>query len=96
MVNVKIEDTEDLKVTAVIADPPANCSFGLNFILTFAYFERTAPWLQYAKDNWSNNSFNMYTELQPGVKKETVDLAIKDLIRKKNIERKDAELFLYR
>ena len=95
MVSVKIEDTEDLKITAVIADPPANCSFGLNFILTFAYFERTAPWLQYAKDNWSNNSFNMYTELQPGVKKETVDLAIKDLIRKKNIERKDAELFLH-
>ena len=95
VVSVKIENTEDLKVTAVVEDPPANCSLGFKFILPFSYFERTAPWLSYAKDNWSNNSFNMFAELQPGVTRELVDLSIKDLIDKKNIENKNAELFLH-
>lgn len=57
MVSVKIESTEELKVTGVFEDLPPNVSIALKFILPFSYFERTAPWVKYAKGNWINNGF---------------------------------------
>jgi putative ABC transport system permease protein len=94
-VSVKIEVTEDLKVTGVISDPPDNVSLTPAFILPFAYFEKHAPWLMYADGNWTNNSFNMYAELQPGANKQEVDNAIRDIIKKKSGNAVDAELFLH-
>jgi putative ABC transport system permease protein len=94
-VGVKIEGTDELKVTGVIKDPPANVTIAPAFILTFAHFEKTAPWLQFAQNNWSNNSFNIYVELQPGADKSVVDAAIRDLPKVKTNNQVDAELFLH-
>jgi len=95
MVQVKIENNEELKVTGVIADPPANISFKVDFILPFSYFEATSVWIQYARSNWNNNAFYTYVELQPGVNKSDVDNSIRDLIKKNNAEGSDREIFLH-
>ncbi len=95
MVQVKIENNEELKVTGVIADPPANISFKLDFILPFSYFEATSVWIQYARSNWNNNAFYTYVELQPGVNKSDVDNSIRDLIKNNNAEGSDREIFLH-
>jgi putative ABC transport system permease protein len=95
MVAVKIESTEELKVTGVVKDPPANVTIAPAFFLTFAYFERTAPWLQFAQTNYNNNSFNIYVELQPGAERSAVDQAIRDIIKVKTNQQVDAELFLH-
>jgi putative ABC transport system permease protein len=94
-VSVKIEVTEDLKVTGVIKDPPANITIAPAFILPFAQFEKHAPWLMYARENWTNNSFNIYVELQPGADKGEVDNAIRDIPKIKTKKQLDAELFLH-
>lgn len=95
MVQVKIENNEELKVTGVIANPPANISFKFDFILPFSYFEATSVWIQYARNNWNNNAFYTYVELQPGVIKSDVDNSIRDLIKKNNAEGSDREIFLH-
>ena len=95
MVTVKIEASEELKVTGVVKDPPANVTIGPAFFLTFAYFERTAPWLQFAQTNYNNNSFNIFVELQPGADKAGVDEAIRDIVNVKTNQQVDAELFLH-
>jgi putative ABC transport system permease protein len=95
MVEVKIETTEELKITGVVKDPPANVTIAPAFFLTFAYFERTAPWLQFAQTNYSNNSFNIYVELQPGADKAGVDDAIRNIVKEKTNQQVDAELFLH-
>jgi putative ABC transport system permease protein len=96
MVTVKIEQPEELKVTAVIADPPSNCSFSnIQFLLSFKYFERTAPWLMYARENWTNNSFNIHVQLQPGASIEAVDETIKNIVKEKTNNSVNAELFLH-
>jgi putative ABC transport system permease protein len=95
MVQVKIENDEELKVTGIIADPPSNISFRVDFLLPFAYFEATSVWIQHAKNNWNNNAFFTYVELQPGVDKADVDNAIRDLIKKNNPEGSEREIFLH-
>jgi len=95
MVQVKIENNEELKVTGIIADPPSNTSFQLDFILPFAYFEATSVWVQHARTNWNNNAFDMYVELQPGTSKEDIDHAIGNLITKNSSGSTRSELFLH-
>ncbi|MBK5277900.1 MAG: ABC transporter permease [Bacteroidia bacterium] len=95
MVLVKIENNEELKVTGIIADPPSNASITPEFILPFAYFEATSVWIQHARENWNNNAFFVFVELQPGVEKEAVDNSIRDLIKKNHAEGNDRELFLH-
>ncbi len=95
MVQVKIENDEELKVTGIIADPPSNISFRVDFLLPFTYFEATSVWIQHAKNNWNNNAFFTYVELQPGVDKADVDNTIRDLIKKNHPEGSEREIFLH-
>jgi ABC-type antimicrobial peptide transport system permease subunit len=96
MVTVKIEQPEELKITAVIADPPSNTSFSnIQFLLSFKYFERTAPWLMYARENWTNNSFNIHVQLHPGASVDAVDKTIKNIVKEKTNNTVNAELFLH-
>jgi len=95
MVQVKIENDEELTVTGIIADPPSNISFRVDFLLPFTYFEATSVWIQHAKNNWNNNAFFTYVELQPGVDKADVDNTIRDLIKKNHPEGSEREIFLH-
>jgi putative ABC transport system permease protein len=95
MVQVKIENNEELKVTGILADPPRNVSFTVDFLLPFSYFEATSVWIQHARGNWNNNAFFVYVELQPGVEKDAVDSSIRDLIKKHNTDGRERELFLH-
>ena len=95
MVSVKIENTEELKVTGVFEDLPANVSVSPRFILPFSYFERTAPWVKYAKGNWINNGFETFVELQPNADLETINKSVKDLVKKGSGETVHTEPFLH-
>ncbi len=95
MVQVKIENNEELKVTGIVADPPANISSSFDFLLPFSYFEATSVWVQHARNNWNNNGFEIFVELQSGANKSDVDQSIADLIKKNSVNPRDAELFLH-
>jgi ABC-type antimicrobial peptide transport system permease subunit len=95
MVSVKIVNTEELKVTGVFEDLPANVSISLKFILPFSYFERTLLWVRHAKGNWINNAFETFVELQPNTDLEAINNSIKDLVKKESGETAHTEPFLH-
>jgi putative ABC transport system permease protein len=71
--SIRINNNTDVKVTGVFEDLPPNTEFGnLEFICPWDLAVSNTPWIQEAKDQWSNQSFLMYVQLQPNV---TIDAA---------------------
>jgi putative ABC transport system permease protein len=94
---VKIDNGQELKVTGVIEDlteKPTEFN-KYDYILPFSYYESTQTWVRNAKNNWNNNSFPMYVQLQPGAKEDEVNNSIKTLIKENNAKAPTAVLFLH-
>jgi len=92
---IKIDNNQELKVTGVIKDVPKQSFVTLDYVLPFSFYESTQPWVKRSKDNWDNNSFQMYVQLQPGATEEEVNASIKDLIKENNEKAPTAALFLH-
>jgi putative ABC transport system permease protein len=63
---LRYDNSQNLKVTGVIKDLPKNSTIQFSFLTPFAFKEQTESWMKNARNTWTNNSFNMYVELQPG------------------------------
>ncbi len=93
---IKIDNRQELKVTGVIEDVrPKRTRFKFDYLLPFAYFESTQPWIKRNKDVWDNNSFTMYVLLQQGATETEVNATIHDLIKTHNPKAPTAKLFLH-
>jgi putative ABC transport system permease protein len=91
---IKIDSDRELKVTGVIADPPKQSSIFFEFLLPFEYYKATQPWVQRSVNNWKNNSFQMYVQLQPNAQLMDVNAAIRDIISDNDAEAKGTAVFL--
>jgi putative ABC transport system permease protein len=77
---VKIDNKDNLKVTAVIDDLPANSTFQFKYIIPFSYYELTQNWVKQARtSSFSDNSFLQFVKLKDGVSYEQVSQKIKDI-----------------
>lgn len=93
---IKIDNSQDLKVTGVIDDIRGKpTEFLFDYLLPFSYYEATQSWVRYSKNNWENNSFPMYVQLQEGAKESDVNYSIKDIIKENNAKAPTATLFLH-
>jgi putative ABC transport system permease protein len=93
---IKVDNGKELKVTGVIKDIPRQSSFAsFDYILPFSYFEATQTWVRNSRNNWENNSFQMYVELQPGASEADVNKSIENLIKDNNPKATTAKLFLH-
>jgi ABC-type antimicrobial peptide transport system permease subunit len=77
---VKVDNFHDQKVTGILENLPANSSLSFHFLLPFAVWEKQG-WVKDSRTSWSNNSFQLYAELQPGVDGEVFSEKIKGLIQ---------------
>lgn len=81
---VKLDNERELKVTGVMKNFPDQTSFSnYHYLIPFAYYESIMQWVRNSRDNWQNNSFQMYVELEPGSTQEEVTAAIRDIVKKK-------------
>lgn len=92
---IKVDNGQDLKVTGVVKDVPRQSFFEFEYVMPFAYYEATQSWVRYSKDNWNNNSFQMYVQLQPDATESEVNNSIKDIIKDNNPKAPTAKLFLH-
>ncbi len=82
----------DLMVTAVYEDIPENTSFvDLEYIANWEMIIQTYDWMRNAKDNWGNNSFQLFVQVHDNVNIESVSEIIRDA--KKKVAGKDIEQF---
>jgi putative ABC transport system permease protein len=72
-------DQEDLRVTGVIADPPRNSHLQFDYAFPAENMRR---WRESQLDSWSYMQFATYVELAPGVRPDSVDPKLMELIRK--------------
>ncbi|MEM8998675.1 MAG: ABC transporter permease [Bacteroidota bacterium] len=80
---LKISNQYDLMVTAVYKDIPYNNSFNdTYYIIPWEHYVANAEWIQNSKDNWQNNSFQMFVQIADNNTFERVTNTIIDI--KKN------------
>lgn len=92
---VKIENSDELKVTAVVEDVPSSSSIQFEFLLPVAYYKTTQGWFERAMGDWRNHSFWVFAELQDNASVEEVNKQIESLVRDNNAAAKKESLFLH-
>ena len=60
---IRIDNSDDLKVSGVIEDVPGHSSFEIDILIPWKYRERVNEWVRDNKDNWGNYSFQVFIEL---------------------------------
>lgn len=92
---IKIDNDREQKVTGVVKDVPRNSFFKFDYVLPFSFYEATQPWVKYTYNNWDNNTFQMYVQLQEGATEADVNNQIINIIKDNNKRAPTAELFLH-
>jgi putative ABC transport system permease protein len=84
---VRVDNLNNLRVTAIIKDSPANATLQLNYIIPFSYMELTQNWVKKARTgSFGDNGFELFAELKPGITYAQVAPKIKNIekIEKEN------------
>ncbi len=77
---IRFDNKNDLKVTGILGDLPANSTFQFNYLLPFSYLEATNDFVKIARSKgfgWTN--FITYVQLKPGVSETQVARKIRDI-----------------
>jgi len=62
---LRIDNKGTVKVTGVYEDFPRNCDFrDTHFFQPWLYFAADQPWVKNSENNWDNNSFQIYAQLE--------------------------------
>jgi ABC-type antimicrobial peptide transport system permease subunit len=78
---VRLDNTVDLKVTAIVSKLPKNASFNFDYLVPFPLQESIYPWIkQYHKTNWGNNSWQVFVQLKDQATEKSVDAKIKNVV----------------
>lgn len=73
---IKVDNEYDAKVTAIVADVPGNSTLQFDFINAFNY---AGNYLSRAMTNWTNSSWDVYVQVNPGSNMKAVEKAINDI-----------------
>ncbi|TFF33457.1 ABC transporter permease [Mucilaginibacter psychrotolerans] len=77
---VRFDNHDNLKVTAVIKDLPANSTFQFKYLVPFKYFEISQNWVKEARtSSFADNNFWQFVKLRPGVSYSSVAAKIRDI-----------------
>lgn len=101
--SMKIDNEVEAIVTGVYEDLPANTEFGaMQFFSPWALLLELRPWIKANENNWNNNSFTIFVELENSVSLETASAGIKDFWLKstprgfeEDVKKSKPELLLY-
>jgi putative ABC transport system permease protein len=88
---VRIDNQQNLKVTGVLKDIPKAATLQFSFLTPFSFKEQTESWMKTARTTWTNNSFNCYVELEPGVTQEQIAPRIRNLIYEHSVQMRPAK-----
>lgn len=88
---IEVNSQFDMMVTAVYRDIPFNNSFNdAQFIMPWDKYVSLNEWIKNSRDQWDNNSFQMFVQIADNTTMEQVTATIKDI--KKTLD-KDSEEF---
>jgi putative ABC transport system permease protein len=77
---VRLDNEQNLTVTGILEDLPANTSFQFEYLIPFSFLEATqARVKELRKAGWNGNAYQLYVQLQPGASWEQTMARAKDL-----------------
>lgn len=88
---VKVDNTDDFKVSAVIKNMPSNSSFNFEFLLPWSYLRTIGG----DDENWGNNSTTTYVKLKTNASVAALNPKLKTLRKEYDKEEATMETFLY-
>jgi ABC-type antimicrobial peptide transport system permease subunit len=94
---VRFDNKNDLKVTGILKDIPANSTFQFNYLVPFSYYEATSEYVKTARQrNFEWNGFITFVKLKPGISFEQVASKIRDIekVDKDNIMSRVTDVIL--
>jgi ABC-type antimicrobial peptide transport system permease subunit len=78
---VRMDNTVDLKVTAIVTKFPKNSSLSFDYLMPFYLQESIYSYIkQYHKTNWGNNSWQVFVQLNDRATEKSVDAKIKNVV----------------
>ena len=86
---VRIDNTDDVLVTGVLADIPEASSLQFDFLLNYNQWQKSNKWAT----EWGNNGPRCYVLLAPNVSIDKVNAKIKNYVKTKNKD-SNVDLFL--
>lgn len=92
--NLRIDNSVDATVTGVIDQVPSNSSFQFDFLLPFESYISSQSWVKASVNNWENNAFQVYVQLNKNVTKDAVEARIKNIV-KEHSKTSTAQLILH-
>ncbi len=78
-------------ITAILKDLPTNSTLNFEFLINWN-FEKTN---NHDENNWGNNSYNTYVQLQPNAREADIDLQIKKTTIRHTKNTETTEIFLH-
>jgi len=84
--SVRFDNSQNMTVTGVIRDIPANATLQFKYLVPFAYPEATQGWIKDGRTKWTYNSFSGYVALAPGVTYGQIAPKIRDIVNKRSPE----------
>lgn len=80
---IKINNKDDLVVSGVYKDIPENNSFHeMDYLIPWKYYITTQEWLEGAKEQWNNNSFQLFVQINENTSMDVVTSKIIDIKQK--------------
>jgi ABC-type antimicrobial peptide transport system permease subunit len=95
---IKVNNEDDLMVTAIYKDIPANNSFSeMKYIIPWKQYVTSQEWLKRSKDNWGNNSFQLFVQINENTSMDVVTSKISDIKKDADPElvQYNPQLFLF-
>ena len=93
--SISIDDNVSLQVTGVITDPPVQSTFQFDFLLPHTLREQTEEWVAAAIDNWHNQSFKIYFQMEEGADAQAVKTLHRDIFLEKQGEFSPSKFSIY-
>ncbi|MES1221060.1 MAG: ABC transporter permease [Bacteroidota bacterium] len=89
---LRIDNTRDAKVTAVVEDVPGNSTLQYDFLMPFNYNDEGT---KRSMENWQNSSWAVYLQVAPGTDMKLLDKKISDLKSKRDPNDKISTYFTF-
>ena len=90
--SVRFNAAQDLKVTGVIKDLPANSSNGFDFLMPWSFYETLYDWVK--QPEWGNFNWQTLVRVREGANIDLINSKMRGMIKKNGFDK--AEPFLYR
>src|SRR6185312_14684304 len=63
---IRLDNAQEVKVTGVLADVPANSSLQFRYLIPFSFYIQTQDWIRQNINSWNLDPIQTFVALQPG------------------------------